>query len=103
MKVFKFLKVFNWRKQPIFDAVYFPSLILAYFFFVDFLVDNVLFVWSIVKFRAGEFEVVELFIAKLAREYFKLIRYIPYLISNEAKKFIVHITSLEDLNEAVII
>mgnify|MGYP003462458874 CR=1 FL=1 len=55
------------------------------------------------EFRAGEFEVVEFFIAKLAREYFKLIRNIPYLVSNEAKKLIVHIALLEDLNKAVII
>lgn len=70
---------------------------------MDFLVDDVLFVGSVVKFRASEFEVVEFLIAKLAREYLKLIRNIPNLVSYEAKKLIVHIALLEDLNEPVVI
>jgi hypothetical protein len=46
---------------------------------------------------------VEFFSAIFARKNLKLIRNISDLISKEAKKLIVHVTLLENLNEAIVI
>lgn len=70
---------------------------------MDFLVDDVLLVWCVMKFGTSEFKVVEFLIAELARKDFEFIRNIANLISDEAEQLIVHITLLEDLNETIIV
>ncbi len=52
---------------------------------MDFLVDDVLLVWGIVKFGAGELEVIELVVAEGAGEDLKLVRDVSNLVSDEAE------------------
>lgn len=67
-------------------------------FFVNFFINDMLFVGSIVKSRASKLEMVVIF-AELARHDLKLIGNVPAFVPEEAEKFIIHVAFPEDLDE----
>ena len=93
---FYFFVVLHGGETEIFLPFETFSGILAYFLFVDVLVDYMLLVRNKMKPGAGKFEVVEV-LAELARFYLELIGDVPAFVSEEAVELVVHIAFSEYL------